>query len=181
VNVTEIRKAYPLEPVQIVAELIALSVVEHSYTPATSITLSIDGAHCELVDTGRGMQPRPDVGDSISHAERALTAIYPVDPVTDETKAILTELVWGERGSLGPALANVCCPEFTFVSERSGEAWTQSFQHGVPNGPASKLGPTDRRGTTIRLRALCDIDVMAVARLVDQLSDRIPTLEISCR
>jgi DNA gyrase/topoisomerase IV subunit B len=176
----EIRSTYPLTSLQIVAELVALSVVEHSYSPDNTITISVDGARCEIVDTGRGMQLRPDPGDTVSHAERALTSVYPIDPLTEETKQLLTRLVWGPRGSLGPALANANCVEFEFTANREGEAWSQRFQFGVPNGPASFDGPTNQHGTTVRLLAPDAIDLGVVRMLVASLTASVQTLQITC-
>jgi DNA gyrase/topoisomerase IV subunit B len=173
VNAAEVRRTYPLEPAQIVAELVALSVVEYGYSPTMTIALTIDGDRCELSDTGRGMSLEPDPGDVISHAERALTSIYPIDPRTDEVKDLLTRLVWQRRGSLGPVLANANCPEFVFVSRRRAEEWTQRFEYGVPTGPASRVGPTDVHGTTIRLRAEGEIDVNHVRLIAEELRTQI--------
>lgn len=114
-----------LTPDEVVAELVALAVVEHSHTPGVAIEVHVDGATVTVTDTGRGMQLASDPGDDISHAQRALTSPYPCEPSSPEIAWVLTDVVWGERGSLGPSLANAACPAFDFTSRRSGERWTQ--------------------------------------------------------
>jgi DNA gyrase/topoisomerase IV subunit B len=89
------------------------------------------------------------------------------------------QLVWGERGSLGPALANFACPSLTFVSKRDGEMWSQNYTHGAPVGPATILGPTQITGTSIAFKTTGPIDHAVVAALVHSLRSRIPGLLIT--
>src|ERR1700761_1898014 len=133
----EIRRiSLDLSGEDVCAELLALSVVEHSYTPASKIRLELGQGGGTLRDTGRGMRLAPDLGDTLSHAERALTGYYPCLPSNAEIEAILSDLVWGERGSLGPSLANFACSSYRFTSMRGGEVWSQEYQHGKPGGLA---------------------------------------------
>lgn len=173
------RKAQLLTPNEVCAELLALSVVEHSYTPGTVITIELRESGGVICDTGRGMRLRPDPGDSLSHAERALTSVYPCLPASSEVESILCELIWGPRGSQGPALANHACPEFEFVSAREREVWSQRYRYGRPAGPATRLGRTDRTGTTIRFETAAPIDVTEVRELAGSLTSRIPGLVIT--
>ena len=115
-----------LSPNEICAEFLALNVVEHSHTPSSRITVTLDQSGGTIADTGRGMRLAPDRGDTLSHAERALTSVYPCLPSSLEVESILRELIWGKRGPLGPALANFACPSFQFISERDGEIWSQT-------------------------------------------------------
>jgi hypothetical protein len=89
-----------LSPADVCAQLLALCVVECSHTPNLSIALELNDAEGKLTDTGRGMRLTPDKGDTLAHAERALTGFYPCLPSSPEFDAILRELVWGEHGSL---------------------------------------------------------------------------------
>jgi DNA gyrase/topoisomerase IV subunit B len=183
VDIEHIRATYPLRPTDVVSELLALSVVEHSYSPSTSITLElhqfVNGrSGGVLIDTGRGMSLTPDPGDTLSHAQRALTSIYPIEPASPDVQAILIELVWGARGSLGPALANGACPEYEFNSRRGGEEWKQRYSFGRPVGPAEKVGTTDKNGTTVRFTTSGTIDHSAVSALVEKLRIRISDLRI---
>jgi DNA gyrase/topoisomerase IV subunit B len=170
-----------LSPVDVCAQLLALCVVEYSYTPTLSITLELNDAEGKLTDTGRGMRLTPDKGDTLAHAERALTGFYPCLPSSPEIGAILGELVWGEHGSPGPSVANFACPSLKFTSMRDGEVWSQSYSYGVPSGPAVMLGSTESTGTIIDFKTVGPIDHAVVATLVDVLRARIPRLSIVLR
>ena len=173
------REAQLLTPNEVCAELLALSVVEHRYTPDLVITIEIRGSRGVICDTGRGMRLRADPGDALSHAERALTSVYPCLPANSAVEWTLRELIWGSRGSQGPALANHACPEFEFMSARDGETWSQRYRYGRPTGRATRSGRTDRTGTTIRFNTDAPIDVTEVRELVGRLTSRIPGLVIT--
>lgn len=74
------REAQRLTPNDVCAELLACSVVEYSYAPEVLIAVELDRRAGKISDTGRGMQLKPDLGDALSHAERALTDVYPCIP-----------------------------------------------------------------------------------------------------
>jgi DNA gyrase/topoisomerase IV subunit B len=171
--------ARKLSPEGVCAELIALSVVEFSYTPSLKITVELGSRGGMISDTGRGMRLTPDGGDTLSHAERALTTVYPCLPAGPEIECILRELVWGRRGSLGPALANAACPFFRFESRRDGEAWSQEYRYGRPIGAPARLGPAGASGTVITFETSGPIDHEAVSNLVDELRARVPRLNVS--
>ncbi len=120
-----------LSPVDVCAELLALGSVEYSYTPKLSITLELGESEGTLADTGRGMRFTPDTGDTIAHAERALTGFYPCLPSGPEFAASLRELIWRDHGSLGPSVVNVACALLQFTSKRDGEVRSQSYAYGV--------------------------------------------------
>lgn len=170
-----------LSPADVCAELLALNVVEFSHSPRSRITLELGDAQAQLSDTGRGMRLTPDRGDTLAHAERALTGFYPCLASSRELDAILRDLVWGERGSIGPSLANFACPSLKFTSNRDGEVWSQSYSHGTPAGPAVKQGSTETTGTIIDFKTAAPIDHGAVAALVDALHSRIDGLFITLR
>jgi DNA gyrase/topoisomerase IV subunit B len=174
-----LRIANELSGDDVCAELLALSVVEHSYTPGTRITLEVGNGSGRLTDTGRGMRLSPDRGDTIGHAERALTGFYPCLPSNPLVETALRELVWGERGSLGPALANFACRSYRFESMRDGEAWSQSYREGVPTGPAVRVGPAGATGTRVDFETSRAIDYEKVARLVDAMRARIQGISIT--
>ena len=168
-----------LAPSDVVAEFLALSVVESTFTQGTTIKIELDGARGRIVDTGRGMNPFPDPGDTMSHVQRALTSVYPIVPENLQVLEVLTDLVWGSRGSLGPSVANNACVEFRFTSYRQGVEWTQVYRYGVPDGPAIRVGATGRGGTMLRFETLGEIDVSAVTELVRNLRTRIPSIAIT--
>ncbi|WP_322094157.1 ATP-binding protein [Paraburkholderia bannensis] len=168
-----------LSPAEVCAHLLALSVVEFSYSPGLTVALELDGANGRLADTGRGMRLTPDIGDTLSHAERALTGFYPCTPSSSELDGVLRELVWGDQGSPGPSVANSACQTFKFTSKRDREVWSQSYVHGKPLGPAELLGQTDMTGTVIEFQTAEPIDTVVVARLVEALRLRVPGLSIA--
>ena len=161
------------------AEILALSVVEFSYTPESRIALNINDSGGVLRDTGRGMRLTPDRGDTLSHAERALTGHYPCVPSSTAIDVVLQELIWGTRGSLGPSLANFACTSYRFTSMRDREIWSQSYQNGRPMGPAAMLGATEETGTRVEFETHRPIDAGKVTRLVRTLCERIDGLSIS--
>jgi len=175
------REASLLSPTDVCAEILALSVVEYTHTPSLSITVELYRSGGKIHDSGRGVELVPDRGDTISHAERAHTSIYPYVPATPEVASTLRELVWGERGALGPALPAAACPSYEFVSERGGEVWSQGYRYGTPTGPPRKLGSTRSTGTTITFETAGPIDYAAFAILVDTLCSRISGLRIALR
>lgn len=168
-----------LSPADVCAQLLALCVVEYSRAPGLSVVLTLNGTEGQLADTGRGMRLTPDLGDTISHAERALTGFYPCLSSNEHYNAILQELIWGDHGSLGPSVANFACPALRFTSRREGEIWSQSFRYGQPSGPAALLGATNTTGTTIDFTTETAIDATEVAALVARLRKRIPELQIT--
>lgn len=175
------REAALLSPNDICAEILALSVVEYTYTPSLCISAELGESGGQIYDSGRGIMLTPDPGDTMSHAERSHTCIYPcvsADPIVD---SILQELVWGNRGALGPALPTAACPLYEYVSERDGERWSQTFQYGVPLGPPKLLGQTSASGTTITFDTGGRIHHAKFARLSERLRLRIPGLVIAVR
>jgi len=174
----QIRERYCLDAADVVRELIALSVVEASFTQDVAITVRVHENTAILEDTGRGIRLEPDPGDTISHAERALTTIYPVRPADAATDTALCDLVWGSRGSLGPALANAWCESLEFQSRRDGEEWAQSYRRGVPSGPPRHIGSADRTGTTIRITTASPIDSASIAVFVRELTLRLANVQI---
>jgi DNA gyrase/topoisomerase IV subunit B len=175
------REAARLSPNDICAEVLALSVVEYTYTPSLAISVELGQFGGQLHDSGRGIMLTPDPGDTMSHAERSHTCIYPCVSANPQVDAILQELVWGERGALGPALPTAACPLYQFVSEREGEKWTQSFQYGVPLGPPTMLGQTAASGTTVTFDTGGRIDHAQFAKLTESLRSRLPELVIAFR
>ncbi|HET7814959.1 MAG TPA: hypothetical protein VFL13_11350 [Candidatus Baltobacteraceae bacterium] len=173
------REASKLSPNDICAEILALSVVEYTYTPSLTISMELGQSGGQLRDSGRGITITPDLGDTMSHAERSHTCIYPSFSANPKVDSILQELVWGERGALGPALPTAACLRYELVSEREGEKWTQRFQYGAPLGPPELLGPTSASGTTITFETGGRIDHAAFAKLAETLCSRIPGLVIA--
>ncbi|MGF6764725.1 DNA gyrase/topoisomerase IV subunit B [Paraburkholderia sp. GAS33] len=170
-----------LSPADVCAQLLALCVVEYSYTPDLSIALELNDAEGTLADTGRGMRLTPDKGDTLAHAERALTGFYPCLSSSPDFDAILRELVWGEHGSPGPSVANFACRSLKFTSMRDGEVWSQSYSYGAPSGPAVMLGSTETTGTVIDFKTAAPINHAVVATLVEALRSRIHGLSIAFR
>lgn len=173
------RESQQLSPNEIFAELLALSVVEHSFIPTVQIVVCVHTSGGVISDTGRGMRLTPDPSDELSHAERALTGVYPCLPANPEVEKVLTELIWGARGSLGPALANFACPSLQFTSQRDGEMWSQRYRYGIPLGSATMLGRTETTGTTITFEASAPLHQAAIFNLIDILRSRVPGLAIT--
>ena len=174
-------------PDTLVLELIALSVCEFSHNAAPiQIRVVLEGpTHGFIEDSGRGMRMEPDEGDEISHAERALTSIYPIAAGNAQVQQLLTDNIWGPRGSQGPVLANALSSAYVFQSRRNGEVWEQCYRRGVPEDPPCLVGATDRTGTTVRF--LVDSSLAPnqtfsetkLTTLLNTLTHQIPNLEIT--
>lgn len=173
------REAALLTPNDICAEILALSVVEYTYTPSLRIIVALGPTGGQIYDSGRGVMITPDPGDTMSHAQRSHTRIYPCVSASPNVDLVLQELVWGNRGTLGPALPTAACPLYQLVSEREGERWSQVFQYGVPLAPPRMVGRTSESGTTITFDTGGRIDHAAFGRLTDSLGVRIPGLVIA--
>ncbi|MEM8974908.1 MAG: hypothetical protein AAGD43_22845 [Pseudomonadota bacterium] len=167
-----------LTPNDVAAEILALSVVEHSYTADLVIRVKIGAKGASISDNGRGMRLYPDPGDTISHAEHALTGFYPCLPADSDTEAVLRELIWDTHGALGPALANFACPSLTFTSQRDNETWSQSYRFGKPLTSPSRRGLSTTTGTIIKFETKGRIDRAVFVDLIDTLNVRISGLPI---
>lgn len=157
----------------------AMSVIEHTNANGLSIDVELSEHSATITDTGRGMKISPDEGESVSHAEKALTRTFPVVASDPKVEAVLRELVWGSRGCSGPSEANIACPELRLFSRRAGEEWTQSYVYGVPVGPPRRLGTTDRTGTTLQLRTSGPIDIEVIGALANGLREKIEGLDLT--
>lgn len=170
-----------MTPTQVVLEFVALSVVESTYSPGLEVSVDLWGNTVVIEDTGRGMKITPDDGDSISHAQRALTSIYPIESASPQVDELLGELVWGSRGCLGPSIANSNCEELQYRSRRGGETWVQRFERGVPTGPPELVGSTTATGTTVVMRTSGRADGDVIEKALDRLSAEIDSVSISLR
>ena len=157
----------------------AMSVIEHTNANGLSIDVEVGEQNATITDNGRGMKISPDDGESVSHAEKALTTRFPVIASDPEIEAVLRELVWGSQGCDGPSEANTACPELRLFSRRDGEEWTQSYAYGVPVSPPRRVGTTDRAGTTLQLATSGPIDIKAIGALASQLRNRIEGLDLA--
>jgi DNA gyrase/topoisomerase IV subunit B len=175
------QEARLLSPNAVFAELLALSIAEFSYMRTLSIIVDLESSGAQICDSGRGIRLSPDPGETISHAESVFTNVNPSVPSSQEIESALRGLIWGERGSCGPALPNAACPSLRFISDRGGEKWTQIYRYGTPVGPVALIGSTDTTGTTIRFETAGLIDHAAVGDLIGELRARIPDLSITLR
>ena len=85
----------PLRPAEVVAEFIALSVVESSYTPGLTLSVEIDGCTATLTDNGRGMRLVPDDGDDVPHAQRPAGPPQRIGPT--DAEGTIIRLTTAER------------------------------------------------------------------------------------
>ncbi len=173
------REARKLTATDVLGEVLALSIVEFTMAPGVSISIELTSSGATVSDTGRGISLPPDAGDTLSHAERAFTSFYPCLPSLPDVDMVLHELIWGARGPLGPALPNFACPVLQFTSRRDGEAWSQTFHYGKAAGPASMVDYVGTTGSTVCFETETPIDHALVARLIQNVSARIPRLDIA--
>lgn len=165
--------AATISPNQVCAEILALSIVELTYSQQASIEVTIGTREGQVVDTGRGIRMSPDDGQTISHAERAFTEFHPCDSASVEVDKTLNDLIWRENGAIGPALANFACPWLKFTSVRDSEKWSQSFEFGRPLGAPEMIGRSTATGTEIEFRTRGSIDYCSFEKKAVQLQEAI--------
>ncbi len=179
-------RAPTLCPNGLILELVALSTIESCLNDfATRISVEVTGDHgVTLRDNGRGMRLDPDRGSTISHAEEALTTIYPVHIDHPQLMTALGDWLWQDRGSLGPVVANALSESFVLTSFRQGQRWVQHFECGVARSPAEPQGTTNDSGTEIRLVAdrtvfgRAAFDIEALQSKLNELTSVFPKLDL---
>ena len=170
--------ASTLTPVKVCAELLALSIVEQVHCTGSEISVSLSKSGGCISDTGRGIRLEPDDGYSISHAELALTTYYPCFSENSKVDDVLSDLIWGQHGSMGPALANYACKNLTYLSRRSKQIWEQSYAYGLPMGAPKKLGSTLQTGTEIHFQTNGEIEIESFESIIRRIKEKLPDFKI---
>lgn len=130
---------------QLLWELIANAFDEHLSGACDEIRIEIDAEGAFIVeDNGRGM--RVDDVDGLPFAEVALTRFH--DAPTLDGHAPHEHL-----GPRGVGLFPVCVlsQHLALRIFREGREYAQSYARGSPLGPLVEIGPTDQRGTRVRV------------------------------
>lgn len=156
---------------QLLWELLANALDEHLCGACDEIRIEIDAGDAFIVeDNGRGM--RVDDVDGLPFAEVALTRFH--DAPTLDGHAPHEHL-----GPRGVGLFPVCVLSEHLVLRifREGREYAQSYARGLPLGPLVEIGPTDQRGT--RVRVLPDPEIFGDEPIE---TDAIPTRlhELAC-
>lgn len=174
----------------VLEDLLTCSVIEsvpRQKDPAVKIRI-LGPLSFSTSDNGRGMNFADEPGESVSHVEHVLTRVYPI-PVPDPALAeAMVEWTWGDRGSIGPVLANALSSRFRIESERAEGRWGQDYTRGRPCGPAEPM-PRSCPGTKnlVKLEAdlmkgvpqLTENEVgKSLARLEALVPDLVVTLEV---
>jgi topoisomerase-4 subunit B len=98
-----------------------------------------------IKDNGRGMpiDPHPKFKNK-SALEVILTTLHSGGKFSD--KVYQTS---GGLHGVGASVVNALSKELTVEVSRDKTAWQQKFSRGAPKGKLTKLGPSNRRGTTV--------------------------------
>ncbi len=115
------------------------------YAQHIEVTLLADGG-CRVVDDGRGIpvDPHPEYPDK-SAAEIVLTMLHAGGKFGGEGYKIS-----GGLHGVGVSVVNALSRRLELVVHRDGGEWHQTFvDGGEPTGPLTRVGDSDRTGTSV--------------------------------
>lgn len=115
------------------------------YASHIEVTLLADGG-CRVVDDGRGIpvDPHPEYPDK-SAAEIVLTMLHAGGKFGGEGYKIS-----GGLHGVGVSVVNALSRRLELVIHRDGGEWHQTFvDGGEPTGPLTRVGDSDRTGTSV--------------------------------
>lgn len=152
----------PLVPALLAKALIAYSIHEHQLGHVTRIDVRFMATEVAVLDDGRGMG-----------LDREGYVAGLVGTLLGGREAV-------QLHGIGLSLVAAAVPKLEVVSRRGATCWAQTFEHGVPSGPAS-LTSSETPGTSIRISQLRKISTRDVADVVAQIQvwrEANPTLTI---
>ena len=110
------------------------------------VVLHADGS-CSVVDDGRGIPTDIHPKTWKSTLETVLTVLHAGGKFGGEESGY--KVSWGLHG-VGASVVNALSNRLEAIVERDGKKFVQVFHRGIPEGPATAVGKSSRRGTTIR-------------------------------
>jgi DNA gyrase subunit B len=113
-----------------------------------SVTIHTEGS-ITVIDNGRGIPAGPHPGDAKKRtaAEIALTELHAGGKF--ESKAYK---ISGGLHGVGVSVVNALSEWLDLEIKQNGRVWEQHYKRGVPTGPLTKVGKTNRRGTKITFK-----------------------------
>ncbi len=112
------------------------------------ITIHTEGS-ITVIDNGRGIPTGPHPGDpkNRSAAEIAMTELHAGGKFEGKSYKIS-----GGLHGVGVSCVNALSEWLDLEIKQGGEVWEQHYDRGVPSGPLTKVGKTNRHGTKITFK-----------------------------
>jgi DNA gyrase subunit B len=143
----------------------ALQEVAAGAADRIEIELDVDGV-LTIRDNGRGIPT--DIHNGVAIAAQVFTQILPLN--------LAQERRWSAYQGVGMCVVNALSERLQLRIWRSGCEYAMQFNEGVPDGPLSVVGATDRSGTEVTFlpdRSIFGhgaLDLAAVERWLRELS-----------
>ncbi len=131
-------------------------VVDNSFDEAmaghaSKITVHVqDDNWIAVEDDGRGIPVDIHPEQKISALELVLTKLHAGGKFGGDASGYK---VSGGLHGVGVSVVNALSDHLQAEVHREGKVWIQEFKKGVPQGKVKSIGPTKKRGTTIRFHA----------------------------